>query len=238
MDAANTKYAGSIAQGGTPLWKNEKGEFVPAQRPFNYKDNTTLDMDDFYTLMAAEMQYQDVLNPESNTAEMMNQMVQMSMINAMQDMMTMSMTTYAGSLMGKEVIIADTTTGKMETVYGVVEGVNLYNGTPTIIVNGKEYSMSQIMGLGKAPETTKPDDTTKPGETTKPDDTTKPGETTEPDDTTKPGETTKPDDTTKPGETTEPDDTTKPGETTKPDDTTKPEDTTKPPTTGGDGEQA
>ncbi len=164
MDAANTKYAGSVAQGGTPLWKNEKGEFVPAQRPFNYKDNTTLDMDDFYTLMAAEMQYQDVLNPESNTAEMMNQMVQMSMINAMQDMMTMSMTTYAGSLMGKEVIIADTTTGKMETVYGVVEGVNLYNGTPTIIVNGKEYSMSQIMGLGKAPETSKPEEKPDPEE--------------------------------------------------------------------------
>ena len=168
MDAANTKYAGSVAQGGTPLWKNEKGEFVPAQRPFNYKDNTTLDMDDFYTLMAAEMQYQDVLNPESNTAEMMNQMVQMSMINAMQDMMTMSMTTYAGSLMGKEVIIADTTTGKMETVYGVVEGVNLYNGTPTIIVNGKEYSMSQIMGLGKAPETTKPEEKPDPEEPEEP----------------------------------------------------------------------
>ncbi len=168
MDAANTKYAGSIAQGGTPLWKNEKGEFVPAQRPFNYKDNTTLDMDDFYTLMAAEMQYQDVLNPESNTAEMMNQMVQMSMINAMQDMMTMSMTTYAGSLMGKEVIIADTTTGKMETVYGVVEGVNLYNGTPTIIVNGKEYSMSQIMGLGKAPETSKPEEKPDPEEPEEP----------------------------------------------------------------------
>lgn len=168
MDAANTKYAGSIAQGGTPLWKNEKGEFAPAQRPFNYKDNTTLDMDDFYTLMAAEMQYQDVLNPESNTAEMMNQMVQMSMINAMQDMMTMSMTTYAGSLMGKEVIIADTTTGKMETVYGVVEGVNLYNGTPTIIVNGKEYSMSQIMGLGKAPETSKPEEKPDPEEPEEP----------------------------------------------------------------------
>ena len=169
MDAANTKYAGSVAQGGTPLWKNEKGEFVPAQRPFNYKDNTALDMDDFYTLMAAEMQYQDVLNPESNTAEMMNQMVQMSMINAMQDMMTMSMTTYAGSLMGKEVIIADTTTGKMETVYGVVEGVNLYNGTPTIIVNGKEYSMSQIMGLGKAPETSKPEEKPDPEEPEEPD---------------------------------------------------------------------
>ena len=155
MDAVNKKYEGSISQ-TTPVWKNEKNEI--AERPANYKDNTTLTMDDFYALMAAEMQYQDVLNPESNTAEMMNQMVQMSMINAIQDMMTMSMTTYAGSLMGKEVIIADTSTGKIETISGVVEGVNLYSGTPTIIVNGKEYSMAQIMGLGKAPETSKPEE--------------------------------------------------------------------------------
>lgn len=147
------KYEGSILQ-TTPVWKNEYNEI--AEKPRSYKDNTTLDMDDFYALMAAEMQYQDVLNPESNTSEMMSQMVQMSMINAIQDMMTMSMTSYAGSMMGKEVTIADSSTGKIETITGVVEGVNLYNGTPTIIVNGKEYSLTQIMGIGKQAETVKP----------------------------------------------------------------------------------
>ena len=161
MDAVNKKYEGSIAQ-TTPVWKNEKNEI--AQKPLNYKDNTTLDMDDFYALMAAEMQYQDVLNPESNTSEMMNQMVQMSMINAIQDMMTMSMTSYASSMMGKEVTLADSSTGKIETITGVVEGVNLYGGTPTIVVNGKTYSLTQIMGLGKPAETTKPEEKPEPEE--------------------------------------------------------------------------
>ncbi len=233
MDAANTKYAGSIAQGGTPLWKNEKGEFVPAQRPFNYKDNTTLDMDDFYTLMAAEMQYQDVLNPESNTAEMMNQMVQMSMINAMQDMMTMSMTTYAGSLMGKEVIIADTTTGKMETVYGVVEGVNLYNGTPTIIVNGKEYSMSQIMGLGKAPETSKPEEKPDPEEPEEPEEPDGGGEQNPP---TVGGSGDEQNPPTVGGGGDEQNPPTTGGSEQNP--PTTGGDEQNPPTTGGDGEQA
>ncbi len=233
MDAANTKYAGSIAQGGTPLWKNEKGEFVPAQRPFNYKDNTTLDMDDFYTLMAAEMQYQDVLNPESNTAEMINQMVQMSMINAMQDMMTMSMTTYAGSLMGKEVIIADTTTGKMETVYGVVEGVNLYNGTPTIIVNGKEYSMSQIMGLGKAPETSKPEEKPDPEEPEEPEEPDGGGEQNPP---TVGGSGDEQNPPTVGGGGDEQNPPTTGGSEQNP--PTTGGDEQNPPTTGGDGEQA
>ena len=233
MDAANTKYTGSIAQGGTPLWKNEKGEFVPAQRPFNYKDNTTLDMDDFYTLMAAEMQYQDVLNPESNTAEMMNQMVQMSMINAMQDMMTMSMTTYAGSLMGKEVIIADTTTGKMETVYGVVEGVNLYNGTPTIIVNGKEYSMSQIMGLGKAPETSKPEEKPDPEEPEEPEEPDGGGEQNPP---TVGGSGDEQNPPTVGGGGDEQNPPTTGGSEQNP--PTTGGDEQNPPTTGGDGEQA
>lgn len=233
MDAANTKYAGSVAQGGTPLWKNEKGEFVPAQRPFNYKDNTTLDMDDFYTLMAAEMQYQDVLNPESNTAEMMNQMVQMSMINAMQDMMTMSMTTYAGSLMGKEVIIADTTTGKMETVYGVVEGVNLYNGTPTIIVNGKEYSMSQIMGLGKAPETSKPEEKPDPEEPEEPEEPDGGGEQNPP---TVGGSGDEQNPPTVGGGGDEQNPQTTGGSEQNP--PTTGGDEQNPPTTGGDGEQA
>lgn len=155
-------YGGSILQ-TTPVWKNEYNEVVP--KPKNYKDNTSLDMADFYTLMAAQMKYQDVLNPESNTAEMMTQMVQMSMVNAIQDMMTMSTTTYAASMIGKNVVIAEVVGGKINRIEGVVEGVNLYDGDPKLIVNGKEYSMSQIMQLGtvsKPEEPTEPDDTEDP----------------------------------------------------------------------------
>lgn len=168
MDVTEKKYAGSIQQ-TAPVWKNEKNEVV--QKPKNYKDNTTLDMNDFYTLMAAQMKYQDVLNPESSTAEMMTQMVQMSMVNAIQDMMTMSTTTYAASMIGKTVTLAETVNGKLNTIVGVVDAVNLFDGDPKLVVNGKEYAMNQIMQLGgtvktetpeKEPETVEPDPETPP----------------------------------------------------------------------------
>lgn len=157
-------YGGSILQ-TTPVWKNEKNEVVP--KPKNYKDKTSLDMADFYTLMAAQMKYQDVLNPESNTAEMMTQMVQMSMVNAIQDMMTMSTTTYAASMIGKNVVIAEAVGGKINRIEGVVEGVNLYDGDPKLIINGKEYSMNQIMQLGTV---SKPEEPTEPDDEKDPDD--------------------------------------------------------------------
>ena len=204
MDAANTKYAGSIAQGGTPLWKNEKGEFAPAQRPFNYKDNTTLDMDDFYTLMAAEMQYQDVLNPESNTAEMMNQMVQMQMITAITNMTETNIMTYAGSLVGKEVTIGIVNGNKLEERLITVIGTGTYDGQQVIFgSDGETYGLNQIMAVGKLPpkeETEEPGDgTNKPGDVNKPDGgdgASKPGDVDKPsegDGASKPGDVDNPD---------------------------------------------
>jgi len=147
--------------------------------------------------------------------------------------MTMSMTTYAGSLMGKEVIIADTTTGKMETVYGVVEGVNLYNGTPPIIVNGKAYSMSQIMGLGKAPETSKPEEKPDPEEPEEPEEPDGGGEQNPP---TVGGSGDEQNPPTVGGGGDEQNPPTTGGSEQNP--PTTGGDEQNPPTTGGDGEQA
>ena len=44
--------------------------------------NSEMSMDDFWQLMAAQLQYQDMTNPMSNS-EMMNQMTQMATMNAM-----------------------------------------------------------------------------------------------------------------------------------------------------------
>ena len=45
-------------------------------------NNSEMSMDDFWQLMAAQLQYQDMTNPMSNS-EMMNQMTQMATMNAM-----------------------------------------------------------------------------------------------------------------------------------------------------------
>ena len=44
--------------------------------------NKDMTMDDFWKLMAAQLQYQDPMNPMSNS-DMMNQMTQMATMNAM-----------------------------------------------------------------------------------------------------------------------------------------------------------
>ena len=127
------------------------------------KNPYELTMSDFYTLLATQIQYQDADNP-MDTSEMVSQLVQnqmseaiTQMSTAVSDLSTVNLLNYASSMMGKEVTVAEVDkdgyyTG--EELKGVVSGVSL--GTvPTVVIDGKEYSRVQIMGVGTVPE--KPD---------------------------------------------------------------------------------
>lgn len=128
-------------------------------------DKNTLTMTDYFQLLAAQLQNQDVTNPMDNS-EMMAQMVQMGMMQAM-DAMTSSMEaatatttqTYAGSLLGQEVTVMVTKeAGGVEiptgVKYGKVEYVSFVNGNPTFKLEGdtKEYVMSYLVGVGRIPD--------------------------------------------------------------------------------------
>jgi flagellar basal-body rod modification protein FlgD len=113
-------------------------------------------MTDFYTLLAAQLKYQDADNP-MDTSEMMAQMVQMQMITTLNEMSTaisdlslVDTTSYAVSMIGKEATIAlvdDNGYYTGEEVTGTITSVNL--GTdPTVTVNGQTYSLSQMMTIG------------------------------------------------------------------------------------------
>lgn len=111
-----------------------------------------LDTDEFFQLLAAQLQNQDVMNPMSQT-DMVNQMVQMATIQAMNTMMDVSTTSYAASLVGKEVTIADISDdGSIKEVVGTVTGSGLYGGEQVIFVNDNTYYLTQIMAVGKIPE--------------------------------------------------------------------------------------
>lgn len=119
------------------------------------KDNTKLDIDAFLQLMAAQIQNQDVLGSGgsgSSNEDYVGQMLQMTLIQSISDMMDMSMTSYATSMIGKEVSVADTSGTSVTEVKGIVTGVTLYGNDPMVQVNGKEYSLSQVMVIG-APKT-------------------------------------------------------------------------------------
>ncbi len=128
-------------------------------------NNSSLSMDDFWKLLSAQLRYQDMSNPMSNS-EMMGQLTQMATMNAMDtmgetitaamnSMSQISLSSYATGLLGQEITVADLDKdGKLvgETT-GKVDGVALTGSNPYIFVNGKQYSLSQIVSMGKVPKT-------------------------------------------------------------------------------------
>lgn len=115
------------------------------------KNSTELTINDFYKLMAAQLQYQDMNNP-ADTSEMMATMIQSQMIQAITNMSYTNTTSYAASLVGKQVTIAEVdmdgkyTGDKTGVISGVVLGDN-----PLVIMDGKSYSLSQIVAVGEVP---------------------------------------------------------------------------------------
>lgn len=115
-------------------------------------DNLTLTMQDFLQLMIAQFQNQDIDNPAS-TSDMMNQLMQMSTIQAMATMTDATTMTYAASLVGKTVTIGEYSSGQgLKEIVGVVTGTGTYDGEQVIFVNGKSYKLSSIMAVGELPE--------------------------------------------------------------------------------------
>lgn len=120
---------------------------------------TTLDSTDFLKLIAAQLQNQDMTNPMSNS-EMMQQLSQMSSIQTMTDLQAaitnmndIAVTNYSASLVGKEVTVAvEDSEGKLQTITGTVTGSGLYSGETIVFVDGKAYSLSQVMAIGKIPD--------------------------------------------------------------------------------------
>ena len=65
-------------------------------------DNSQLEQSDFLKLMVAQLQNQDFTNPMDNS-DMINQMVQFSNMQQMQEMANYSKINYAMSMIGKNV---------------------------------------------------------------------------------------------------------------------------------------
>ena len=128
---------------------------------------STLDMDDFFKLLAAQLQNQDMTNPMDNS-EFMNQLSTMTTIQAITDITNVTLISYAASLVGKDVTIGQPgKDGTIEEIYGPVTATGMYSGQQVVFVGGKSYALSSIMAVGKLPEK-ETDDGTKDPEATPP----------------------------------------------------------------------
>lgn len=122
---------------------------------YNYTDNSknngitptgsTLGYDQFLQLLCAEMQYQDPLQPTSNT-DYVAQMATFSQLEATLSLTETQESANASNLVGKQVILKVTseTTGNTSYVDGRVDYVMYENGEVFLSVNDKLYPASTL----------------------------------------------------------------------------------------------
>jgi len=107
-------------------------------------NNSGMDKDAFLQLLVAQMQYQDPLEPTSNT-EFISQYAQFSQVEQMQNMAATTELARASSLVGEQVYIKTTdTNGEAKYVEGKVDYVVFENGKAYLSINEELYSMDDL----------------------------------------------------------------------------------------------
>ena len=120
------------------------GNQLPADLKVKSKsDSMGLDMTSFLKLTVAELTNQSI-DQTADTSDMLNQMVQMQMAQALVNMTDASVMSYA---------------------VGTVTGTGTYNGSQVVFVGDKYYPLSEILAVGTLPPKVEKPEETKPGET-------------------------------------------------------------------------
>jgi len=111
---------------------------------------STLNQADFLKLLVAQIQYQDPMNPQSDT-EMAAQLAQFtSLQQATQSSSSLAMM-QANGLIGSTVTVqVDPNNAAAGVASGVVTGVVMSNGAPQISINGTLYALSQVTSVTPA----------------------------------------------------------------------------------------
>lgn len=109
------------------------------------KTQNTLDKEAFLQLLVAQMQYQDPLEPMSNT-EYVSQLATFSELEAMTNLNDTMGIARATELVGKNVIVRTTSeaTGETYKTQGVVDYVVVENGSAYLAIGEELYSLDDL----------------------------------------------------------------------------------------------
>ncbi|MEA5040835.1 MAG: flagellar hook capping FlgD N-terminal domain-containing protein [Clostridiaceae bacterium] len=111
------------------------------------QENSTLSMNDFFKLLTAQMQNQTMYD-SVDTSEYMSQLVQYTTLAQLQELTSSAATSYAVSLVGKEVdVVTADDNGEEMVVSGTVDTVTFQDGTPYIRVGDVYYQTSDILSV-------------------------------------------------------------------------------------------
>jgi len=113
---------------------------------------TTLDQDDFFKLLVAQMTTQDPMKPMEDM-QFFSQLSQFSALEQNKAMQANMAVMQANSMLGQEVQVK----GKDgDPVTGIVSDVDLTAGTPTLIVNNERFDLDSVQFVRSALTTQNP----------------------------------------------------------------------------------
>ena len=108
------------------------------------KSNSSLDKDAFLQLLVAQMQYQDPLEPTSNT-EYMSQLAQFSSVEELQNINQTFTGNRALNLAGQYVILnVPDTAGNINQISGLVDYVTISGGKTYFSINDQYYDSEYL----------------------------------------------------------------------------------------------
>ncbi len=111
------------------------------------------DSEEFMTLLLAQLQYQDPLNPMDST-EMMSQLAQLNSLNALisikesiTEMTKSQELSYACSLLGKTITAIPDQNDTSTVITGKVTSMLTVDGKTTVQVDGKDVALDSIVAV-------------------------------------------------------------------------------------------
>ena len=109
------------------------------------KNNSTVDSDMFLSLLVAEMQNQDPLEPTSNT-EWVSQYATFTQVTKMTEMSESIDLLRANEMIGKTAVMKVTSesTGEVTYAQGVVDYVIVEEGKPLLVIGENKYALSDL----------------------------------------------------------------------------------------------
>ncbi len=112
-----------------------------------------ISVDSFLQLMVEQLKNQDFMNPMDDT-QYLTQMAQFATMQQMQDLAYYSKSNFLMSLVGKDVTVARLSVGgNLEKITGPVDKISLVSGDFKLFVDGKSYTLDQIMEINNPTRT-------------------------------------------------------------------------------------
>lgn len=107
---------------------------------------SNLDMNDFFKLMSAELQYQDPTNPVSND-QYMSEMAQFSLLSQVETLSKSINLSVAADSIDKNAIYNIATKDGSTQAAGKIVAVDLSGDSPKYVIGGNMVSQSDIVGF-------------------------------------------------------------------------------------------